>query len=972
MKIFNKKLWIILTAVLCPLFAILIAATIVCNFFYTSLNAYFECQTYKIVKGDSNANTEYFRDEWAGYNNWFEAYEQELCERTEGEGAVLLKNENNALPLAKGNKVSLFSHSSVDIVYTGTGSGSVDTSVAPNLRKAFTDRGLEVNNELWTFYNSGAGSKYKRSVPSLDTCTAKGEYKINETPWSAYTQDVKDTFAQYGDAAIFVLSRSGGEGGDLARTTAVDEGTGGDYLALSKEEKEVLTKLKEYKESGTIKKIVVLLNSSNAVNCDFLDDAAYGIDACLWVGGPGAYGTNAIADILVGETNPSGRLADTYLYHNLDNPSVQNFGDFTYANAAAVGLTDTDDTNATNVNYVVYQEGIYVGYKYYETRYADKVTGRPKTGDFDYDAQVYRTFGYGQSYTTFAYSDYAVTESKDGKAYEVSLTVTNTGAVDGKHAVEVYMQKPYSDYDIEHGVEKSAIELVGFEKTKILKADGGKETVKISVPKELMKSYDANNAKTYILDKGDYYLAVGTDAHDAINNVLKLQGNDVNGNADLAKKVASIENVDTEIYSESLATGETITNRFDEADINKYDGISEKVTYLSRNDWEGTYPKSGIRLTATEKLAKDVKDEYVSKEGYTMPEYNKENGLTMAMLMGQDYDSQAWDDLLDQMSFSDMEQLVVYGFHNTRAIKSIAKPATVETNGPQGITNSFFGGNSAGMAYPAETVMCATWNKEIMEEIGDCIGIQGLKSGTNGVYGPGANIHRNAYCGRNYEYFSEDAFLSGNMMAPEIRGIQSHGVYAQMKHFALNDQETHRGGVMTWANEQAIRETYLTAFEYGVRDGEAKGAMTVMNRIGAVWGGAHRGLHTDVARGEWGFDGYIITDYSSSSNYTSVINGLEAGVSLWDGYTYGETNTPHLKNLSDDAYACNLLREGVKRILYVQVNSSAMNGIGTDDKIVPILTWWQSLLIALDVALGVLAAASATMLVLTIKKKKKA
>lgn len=966
MKLFNRKLWTALSATFTSAFAVLFAGTFVANFFYTSINAFFQCPTYKVVKAEGNENTDYFPDEWAGFNNWFEAYEQDLCERTEAEGAVLLKNEKNALPLAKGSKVSLFSHSSVDLVYTGTGSGSVDTSTAPNLRKAFNDRGLEVNNDLWAFYNTGAGSAYKRSVPSLDTCTAKGEYKINEVPWSVYTNEVKNTFKQYGDAAIFVLARSGGEGGDLARTTAVDAGTNGDYLALSADEKEVLTQLKALKDAGTIKKIVVLLNSSNAVNCAFLDDAAYGIDACLWMGGPGAYGTNAVADILVGNTNPSGRLADTYLNCNLNGPSVQNFGDCTYKNAAAVGLTDTDDTNATNVNYVVYQEGIYVGYKYYETRYEDVVMGTANVGSFDYDKEVYRTFGYGGSYTTFEYSDFKVKE--EGDAFNVSVTVTNTGDVKGKHAVEIYMQKPYSDYDKKNGIEKSAVELVGFEKTAEL-APNAKQSVSISVPKELMRSYDANAAKTYILDEGAYYLTVGSDAHHAVNNILSAKGYQTDGDKELAKQVADVKEVDTKIYSKSLVTDEEITNRFDNVDINKYDAISEKVTYLSRSDWAGTYPTGPVQLTATKELAKDVLDEYVPQEGYEMPTFGKSGGLTMAMLMGKEYNDPAWEDLLDQMSFEDMEGLVVYGFHNTKAVASISKPATIETNGPQGITNSFFGGGSPGMAYPAETVMCATWNKEIMAEIGDCIGLQGLKSGTHGVYGPGANIHRNAYCGRNYEYYSEDAFLSGNMMAPEVRAIQSHGVYVFMKHYALNDQETHRGGVMTWANEQTIRETYLAAFEYGVRDGGGKGFMTVMNRVGALWGGAHKGMITDVPRGEWGFDGFIITDYSSSSNYTSVINGIEAGVSLWDGYTYGETNTPKLKDLSNDPYACQLLRTAVKRLLYVQVNSSAMNGISANDKIVSILTWWQSLLIGLDVGFGVLAAGSIAMAVLSKKKK---
>ena len=949
----KNKIWKVLACVSGGLFAVLLAGTIVANNFYTSINAFLQCRTYKIIKGDDNAPADYYPDEWEGYNDWFERYEQDLCERTEGEGAVLLKNENSALPLAAGSKISFFSHSSVDLVYSGTGSGSVDTSTAPSLRKACESRGMSVNDKLWAFYNTGAGSGYTRSVPALSSCTAVGDYKVNEVPWSKYTSEVKDSVSAFGDAAIFVLSRTGGEGGDAARTTAVNEGNDGDYLALTTQEKELLTQLKAYKDDGTVKKIILLVNSSNAVQCNFIDDRAYGIDAALWIGGPGAYGTNAVADILVGNVNPSGRLVDTFLKDNFSNPSLYNFGDQTYANASAVGLRDTDDASQTNVNYVIYQEGIYVGYKYYETRYADQVMGTEKVGAFDYDAAVYRTFGYGQSYTTFEYSDYSVKE--EGNDIIVSVTVTNTGDAAGKDTVEVYMQKPYTDYDKAHGIEKSAVELVGFKKTKSLAPDRN-EKITVTVPKERMKSYDANEAKTYIVDAGDYYLTVGTDAHNAVNNILKAQGYDTDGDAALVGKVTQ-KNPDTETYSKSTATKEPITNRFDEADINKYAGISEKVTYLSRADWAGTFPTGEVKLTATATLAADVLDSFTTQEGYTMPEYGKQNGLTMAMLIGQDYDAQAWDDLLDQMTFAEQENLIVYGFHNTAVVESINKPATVETNGPQGITNSFMGAGSAGMAYPAEVIMAATWNVEIMREIGECIGVQGLKSGTHGVYGPAANIHRNAYCGRNYEYYSEDAFISGAMMAPEIEGIQSQGVYVFMKHFALNDQETHRAGLMTWANEQTIRETYLAAFEPAVTVAHAKGAMTVMNRVGAIWGGAHEGLLTGVLRTEWGFDGMVITDYSSNSNYTSHVNGLQGGSDLWDGIGYTETNTGKLSEYKNDAYVCRLMRQAVHRILYVQVNSSAMNGIGENDRIKPVLTWWQTTLMWADIFLGALTVA---------------
>ncbi len=975
----HKKLWITLTSITGALTAVLIVGTVVANNFRVSINSYFECDTYKTVKDEnaSEEDSEYYPDEWEGYDEWFEYYEQDVCERAEGEGAVLLKNDNNALPISSSSSISFFSQSSVDLVYGGTGSGSVDTSTAPTLKEAFESRGFNVNQTLWSFYNTGAGSSYRREVPAIASCSAEGDYVINEVPWSVYTDEVKNSFASYGDAAIFVLGRSGGEGADVARTEALDDGLDGDYLKLTTEEKEVLTQLATLKAQGTFKKIIVLVNSSNTPHCDFLENEEYDIDAALWIAGPGAYGTNSIADIICGNTNPSGRTVDTWLYNNFDNPSLTNFGDFTYTDAAAVGLTDTNDAYQTNVNYVVYQEGIYVGYKYFETRYEDYVIGQGSAGTYNYEDTVYAPFGYGLSYTEWEYSGFSVEETDD--TFEVSLTVKNAGDVTGKHSVEIYMQKPYTDYDKDYGIEKSSVELVGFTKTDDIRP-GYTENVTISVDKSEMKAYDSYNAKTYIVDEGNYYLTVGSDSHDAANNILAAKGYtpsntsnrmDADGNAALVYTYEQ-EDFDDETYSVSEVTGEEITNQFDDTDINLYDGLDEEVTYLSRSDWTGTLDTEGIELKATSKLYTDCLDEWTTPENDAeMPEYGASNGLTMAMMMGLDYDDPAWDDLLDQMSFSEQESLIINGFHSTDAIESISKPATRETNGPSGITNSFINGSSSGMAYPAETIMAATWNKDLLYEIGECIGVQGLKSDTQGVYAPGANIHRNAYCGRNYEYFSEDDFLSGELLAADVEGIQSKGVYVFMKHFALNDQETHRGGIMTWANEQTIRETYLGAFEKGVTEGHAKGAMTVMNRIGYQWGGAHEGLLTDVLRNEWGFDGIVITDYSSNSNYTSHVNGLQAGSDLWDGFSYTETNTPYLNAFESDAYVCQLMRQATHRILYVQVNSSAMNGISSSDRIVTILTWWQTTLIVVDVVLGVLFAGCLVMLILSILKGRK-
>ena len=975
------RLWKVLTSISCVLLAVSIALVFVGRYFATSINAFLLCDTYKVIEDENavSADTDYYPDEWEGYDDWFSAWEEDVCTRTEAEGAVLLKNENNALPLQAGAKVSLFSHSSVDMIYGGTGSGSVNTSTAPNLRKALESAGAEVNSTLWTFYNTGNGASYKRSVPALSSCAAKGDYSINEVPVSVLTGEtgLTDTFAQYGDAAIFVLARSGGEGLDLATTTCTDAGTNGDYLSLSDNEKDTLKLMKQYKDQGIFSRIIVLLDSSNAVNCLFLDDPDYGIDACLWIGGVGAYGNNAVGQILMGQTNPSGRLADTYLYNNFTAPSLYNHGDCTYTNAREMGLTETNDDLQTNVNYVVYQEGIYVGYKYYETRYEDQVMGTGNAGsasEFTYGNQVYAPFGFGLSYTTFAYSDFSVKEDSD--RFTVTVTVTNTGDVAGKHTVEVYLQKPYTDYDKANQVEKSSVELAGFAKTASL-APGKSEVVSIEVSREELKSYDAYGARTYIVDAGTYYLTVGTDAHNAVNNILTAKGYsaangmDAEGDAALVYSYEQKE-LDTTTWATSSATGSAITNLFDDADLNLYEGSETRVTYLSRSDWKGTYPTAATEVSVTAKMAEDIADAFVTKtadasgNAYTMPTYGAANGLTLAMLMGADYDDPMWEKLLDQMTWDEQYELIYSAFHNTKAANSISKPATVETNGPQGITDSFFGGSKSGMAYPAEVVMASTWNKDILSEIGSNIGIQGLKTHTNGVYGPAANIHRNAYCGRNYEYFSEDSFLSDAMMTVEIAGIQEHGVYAVMKHYALNDQETHRAGVMVWANEQAIRENYLAAYEHSVTESQAKGVMTIMNRVGTKWGGANSSLLTGILRDEWGFDGFVITDYSSNSNFTLQSNGLEAGVSIWDGYKDGD-----LGNYRGDAYVAQLMRQAVHRLLYVQVNSSVMNGISSNTKVVTITPWWQVAIYALVGVFALTTVLCAVMLVVRLRKAKK-
>ena len=423
-----------------------------------------------------------------------------VCQTIEEEGMVLLKNDKG-LPLKEGAKVSLFGEDSVDFVYGGAGSGSVDTSLALNLKKAMEKSGFEVNETLWNFYDKGAGKDYRKSVPDE---TGAGEFSVGEVPADVYTDDVKNSFKEYNDAAVVCIGRSGGESADIPTEPLA---SGYTYLELDQNERDMLTMACENFDN-----VVVLVNANNAMELGFLNEEAYkNVKACVWVGGVGQEGIKAVAEALAGKTNFSGHLADTYAYDSLSAPSAQNIGDFT--------ITNSNVTNGTK--YIAYAEGIYVGYRYYETRYEDAVMGTGNAGDYDYTKTVQFPFGYGLSYTDFAWSDYSVAEK--GNTYEVSVTVKNTGDVAGKDVVEVYMQSPYTAYDKENGIEKSAVELVGFTKTDTIEP-GKEQTVTVTVDKEVMKTYYAANAKTYVVDAGDYFFTAASDAHEAVNNILAAKG----------------------------------------------------------------------------------------------------------------------------------------------------------------------------------------------------------------------------------------------------------------------------------------------------------------------------------------------------------------------------------------------------------------------------------------------------------------
>ncbi len=976
------KLWSSLTV----LMAVLLVASIIGTNFALSasqaINIFLKTETYKIEQiGDAAGDSEYFKSEYSSRDE-LKAAGQAVAEQVAAEGAVLLMN-NGALPLASGAKVSTLSHSSVDVVTCGTGAADIDTSTAPTWKEALEAVGVTVNPTLWDFYKnldtildeSGKPiyARYPGKLANQTDGAGRNLFCINEVPVSEYTADVKSSFASYNDAAIVMISRIAGEGSDLANDGFVD---GTNILELTQEEKDLFQMAQE-----NFDKIIVLINSTNAMDCSFLYE--YEIDAALWMGYTGEYGLNAIADILVGNVNPSGHLVDTYTFDNDSAPAVVGLYGADYTN---YNIEDTskwfDVYNGQldgNHHYITYLEGIYVGYRYYETRYEDVIMGTGNAGNYNYDEIVAFPFGFGLSYTSFQYSDFNTTYDAGDDLFTITVKVTNTGSVAGKDAVQVYFQSPYTDYDKQNGIEKAAVELCGFAKTGIIEP-GKNETVTITVKGEELAAYDSNAAKTYILDAGDYYFTAAHDAHDAVNNVLVAKGYSVDGNADLTYK-HTVDKLDTEKYGVSAVTGYAITNQFEEADLNNY---GYDVTYLSRSDWQGTWPVA-LTLEATDKMFEDglyMYQTYTGIEGSTteMPTMNAKNGLTLAMFIGKDYDDPAWEDLLDQLTFEEMATLTGKGYHNTAAMPSVGKPATVDDNGPQGFTQNLTGVAEHITAYTDENLMAATFNVVLMEEMGEVLGEDCMELGASGLYGPAMNIHRNAYCGRNFEYYSEDPFLSGAIAAAETKGIQSKGVYVYIKHYALNDNETGCRCIGTWANEQSIREIYLKPFQMAVEDGDAHAVMNSFARVGAVWSGAHYGMQTEVLRNEWGFDGFALTDFSGNAVFAQygimmksydVAWGLLAGTDSWDASASQWTDD--LLNLyRNDPDICQALRQSAHRILYTVANSNAMNGLDSNVRIVGVTPWWQ---MALYILIGLCAVGTVFCgykLVMAVLKKKKA
>ena len=1013
-KLFNRSVWSLLTSFFAIWLVIALVGETYAVQYQSTINNLLNINPYQVVGGGDATyyKSDYLTSDGKYDDNAMRKNSKAVAEQTASDGAVLLWNNDNALPLSDGARISVFGIGSVNYKFSGGGSGEIKASASQNLKSSLEDSGgFKVNGSLFNAYASLRGSYGSVNVQGDQTKDEnyngkKGyvdgryrEFYVKEPTWETVEskmsggKTIESTLVGsknapgYGDAAVMVITRDGAEDGDTWFNAP--ECMDNNYLDLSVEEGLLLEKLQSLKAGGKIKKIVLLMNTAAVMQLKHIKD--YDIDACLLVGAGGVQSFNAIANVLSGKTNPSGALVDTMVYDNYSAPATVNFGDFRWTESRNLPATDLGTYNNF---YVVYQEGIYVGYRYYETRYEDLVIGqgnansakgvKTSVGDWSYSGEVAFPFGYGQSYTTFSYSDYSVThkEGSYGGEYTVKVKVTNTGDVPGRNAVQVYLQKPYTDYDKAVGIEKASVELAGFAKTQML-APGDSQVVNITVKGSQFKTYDSYGKGTYILEKGDYYIAFGTDAHDALNNILAAKGYSkangmvdslgkaTDGNGAFTHKLTFNAN-DYETYSKSEYTDYQVTNQLSDADLNLYDGTKkdQNITYLSRNDWDQTYPTPIQLKCINDTMVSDMQYSHtLPTDDSTMPtqgqvtvpesfwddivlEEGQEKRLNLALVMNKDYNDPVWQNLIDQITWESMNRMLSGGYLTVQGDTANGVPGGKANDGTSGVrTNNPTTGDL--MGFPTATVMAQTWDVELINKLGDAFGHECLHAGIMELYAPCAGMHRTAYGGRNWEYYSEDPYISAKMLGAESLGLQSKGVIVCAKHFAFNDQEINRCGVATWVNEQTAREIYLRAFEGGIVEAKILSLMASFPRLGTKWVGSYRGLFTDILRGEWGFQGFVETDSAFNQDYmtkgTGRAEGIYAGVNFWmDGTAWEQWAA-----WKDNPTIVNAVREGVHGLLYAQAHSMAMNGITTNSKIVYVTPWWIQTLDNVQLALGI-------------------
>jgi beta-glucosidase len=947
--------------VLSSLFVIMLSLSVLAIKNESDLNQYLNTESYKVVNNDKTTDTQYYKKKTASLDEHMNQ-KLDLIERLVEEGTVLVKNDG-VLPLKTQKKVTLLGKASADLVYNGSsGNGTIgnagNDAINITLKAGLENAGFSVNPSMWTYYTA------------------------NKTDESTPDKLPSDDLAGYSEAAILVLSRNAGEGADAAA----------DYYEMTDTEKELVKKAEAISEN-----VIVIVNSPSALSIGTLKDDA-SVDAVIQVGGVGSCGANALGKILKGTVSPSGRLIDTYAADSHSSPAYQTAGTATYDNAADITAASPNADGEGNTKYQIDKEGIYVGYKYYETRYEDAVLNQgnassnagicksPAAG-WSYASEVSYPFGFGLSYTSFKeeFTDFSIKDN----VITASVKVTNTGSVAGKDVVELYAQTPYTSYDKTSKVEKAAVQLVDFAKTSAL-APAASETVALKMDLYNIASYDYSVAKTWILDQGDYYFALGSSAHSALNNILaqkgksKTDGMDENGDASLTKtwNNPSFLKMDKPEFSakgyttknglfHNVSTQE-ITNELEDADLNKLLG-ADKVTYLSRSDWAKTWPTGETAISADANMKTQLTFGYYKKGEKVGSDvkYAQNTTYSIGMMRGYSYDNEMWDKILNQMMIEEMVVTVGKNFGEVDPILGISFPGTSDNDGVgSGPCVSYKSEFNTGKTpftgitkysdvnpkmYPSETVEASTFSEDLLYELGESFSEESFYTGLTTIWGPGLNIHRTPYSGRNFEYFSEDSMLSYIMGAELTAAMQSNGLIACPKHFCFNNSETDRYGYSVYTNEQAAREISLRAFEGAVSVAKAKNVMTSLNRIGCKYVGACSNLQDVIMRGEWGFDGYTITD-NALGKYQygrSIVFGTDKLMLLPGNSRSSELNKT---SLLDDSTLYKAVRQACHRILYVYVNSKAMNGVSSDVQIVAVTPWWKGTLIGIDIGLGILGA----------------
>ncbi|MCD8342350.1 MAG: glycoside hydrolase family 3 C-terminal domain-containing protein [Clostridiales bacterium] len=866
-----------------------------------------------------------------------------LCVDLAEEGIVLEQNDDDLLPISSGSNLNVFGWASIDPVYGGTGSGALsDAMEKVTLLEGLESAGLNLNTELSDFYSS-----YCAERPELGY--GDHYWTLPEPPADTYTDEMIENAKEFSDTAMIVISRIGGEFADLPTDMAVtrEDGSlehyednsdeyldfpdGTHYLSLSQTEKDMIELV-----CANFDNVILVYNSANTLELGFVDDYEQ-IKSVIWCPGPGQTGFTALGEIVTGAVNPSGKATDTFVYDLTATPYFNNIGEFTYTNADEFSYeaTGTFTYDTTVPHFVDYVESIYVGYKFYETADEENL--------IDYDSTVQYPFGHGLSYTTFEQTMTDLEVAADG-TISFDVTVTNTGTVAGKDVIEVYYTPPYYN----GGIEKASVNLVTFDKTDTLEP-GESTIITISFNEEEMASFDTYGEGCYVLEEGDYSISIRSDSHTVLD-----------------ERTFSL--ADSIVYDEDNARSSDET-----AATTAFDFAEGDVTYLSRANGFANYAEVTAAPTEDAYLMSDeIKETFYNTYNWNPEDYNDDsdempttganNGVELVDLRGLDYDDPLWDDLLDEMTITEMDNLIALGGYATIEISSIGKVSTNDCDGPANISNNFTG--LASIGFPSEVIIASTWNVELAEEYGDSIGTMANEMDVSGWYAPGMNTHRSAFDGRNFEYYSEDGVLAGKIAAGSIRGAQSHGVYAYAKHFVLNDQQTCQAEMLcTWTTEQALREIYMKPFELAVKEGGCSAVMSSWNYIGNQWAGACSSSLQTVLRGEWGFVGMVITDGFHYWGYMNSDQAIRNGTDLMLKNYDVETN-----HVSDTSSATGVLamRNACHDILYTVVNSRAYDEENLDEG----MASWKVALIVIDVVVAVVLVGCEVLIFKGYKKRK--